>query len=224
MKLNLPVLIINLKEYDEVLGDRPMSFAIAAKKLSEKYEVTILVAPPAPLIDNIAKVTATIAQHIDPFEPGAHTGAMLAKEIKELGAVGSLINHSEKRIPHEDIKRCVDLCKKYDLVSIVCAQDSEEVMQVAKYKPDFIAIEPPALIGGDISVSTARPDIIKKSVEEVKEIYSNIEVLCGAGVKNRMDVKRAIQFGAKGVLVASGVVKSHEIEKAMEELISGMVL
>jgi triosephosphate isomerase len=221
--MKTPILIVNLKEYDEVLGERPMSFAIAAKKLSEKYDVTILIAPPAPLVDNIAKVAMTISQHIDPFEPGAHTGAILAKEVKELGAVGSLINHSEKRIPHEDVKRCVDLCRKYDLVSIVCAQDNEEVMQLAKFKPNFIAIEPPMLIGGDISVSTARPEIIKKSVEDVKEIYSDIDVLCGAGVKTRIDVKRAIQFGAKGVLVASGVVKSPNIEKAMEELISGMV-
>ena len=140
-----------------------------------------------------------------------------------MGGIGSLINHSEKRIPHEDIKRCVEICKKYDLISVVCARDNEEVMQLAKFKPNFIAIEPPELIGGDISVSTARPDIIKKSVEEIKEIYSDIEVLCGAGVKTRMDVKRAIQFGAKGVLVASGVVKSPDIEKAIEELLSGMV-
>ena len=221
--MKTPVLIINLKAYDEVLGERPLNFAIAAKNLSEKYDATILVAPPAPLIDNIAKITATIAQHIDPYEPGAYTGSLIAKEVKELGGIGSLINHSEKRIPHEDIKRCVEICKKYDLISVVCARDNEEVMQLAKFKPNFIAIEPPELIGGDISVSTARPDIIKKSVEEIKEIYSDIEVLCGAGVKTRMDVKRAIQFGAKGVLVASGVVKSPDIEKAIEELLSGMV-
>jgi triosephosphate isomerase len=221
--MKTPVLIINLKEYDQALGRRPIDFAITAKKLSEKHDVTVLIAPPAPLIDNIAKIAMTISQHIDPYEPGAHTGALLAKEVKELGGVGSLINHSEKRIPHEDIKRCVELCKKYELTSIVCAKDNEEVMQVAKFRPDFIAIEPPELIGGDISVSTARPEIIKKSVEDVREIYPSIGVLCGAGVKTRTDVLRAIQFGAKGVLVASGVVKSGNIEKAMEELIMGMI-
>jgi triosephosphate isomerase len=223
MKLNSPILIINLKEYEEVLGKRPLDFAIAAKKLSDKHNVTILIAPPAPLIDNIAKITLTISQHIDPFDPGAHTGALLAKEVKELGGIGSLINHSEKRIPHEDIKRCVDLCKKYDLVSIVCAKDNEEVKDLAKIQPDFIAIEPPELIGGDVSVSTARPEIIKKSVDDVKEISPNTKVLCGAGVKTKGDVKRAIYLGTKGVLVASGVVKSENIEEAMEELIMGML-
>jgi len=223
MKLNPPILIINLKEYEEVLGDRPLDFAIAAKKLSEKHDVTILIAPPAPLIDNIAKITLTISQHIDPYEPGAHTGALLAKEVKELGGIGSLINHSEKRIPHEDIKRCVGLCKKYDLVSVVCAKDNEEVKELAKLKPDFIAIEPPELIGGNISVSTAKPEIIKRSVNDVEEISPHTKVLCGAGIKKREDVKRAIVLGTSGVILASGVVKAENIEEAIEELITGML-
>ena len=221
--LKTPILIINLKAYEEVLGLRALDFAIAVKKVLEKHDVTILVAPPAPLLESIAKVAPTISQHIDPYEPGAYTGSVIAKEVKDLGGIGSLINHSEKRIPHEDIKRCVDLCRKYDLVSIVCAKDNEEVMQVAKYKPDFIAIEPPELIGGDVSVSTARPDVIKKSVDDVREIYSDIGVLCGAGVKSKMDVRKAIYLGAKGVLVASGVVKSKNVEEAIEDLIAGMV-
>jgi triosephosphate isomerase len=220
--LKTPVLIINLKAYDEVLGRRALDFAMAADKISKKHDATILLAPPAPLLESIAKLTATIAQHIDPYEPGAYTGSLIAKEVKELGGVGSLINHSEKRVPHEDIKRCVELCRKYDLVSIVCAKDNEEVIQVAKYKPDFIAIEPPELIGGDVSVSTARPDVIKKSVDDIREIYPDMGVLCGAGVKTRMDVKKAIYLGAKGVLVASGVVKSKDIESAIEDLIAGM--
>jgi len=217
-----PILIINLKEYDQVLGERPIKFAEVAKKLSDKHKVNIVIAPPTPLLNEVAKITLTVSQHIDPYEPGAHTGALLAKEVKELGAVGSLINHSEKRIPHEDIKKCVDLCKEYELVSIVCAKDNEEVKEIAKFKPDFIAIEPPELIGGDVSVSTAKPEIIKNSVNDVKKISPRTYVLCGAGVKTKDDVKKAIELGAKGFLVASGVVKAENIEKAMEELIIGM--
>jgi triosephosphate isomerase len=220
--LKPPILIINLKGYEQALGERPIKFAEVARKLSDKHKVTILIAPPDPLIDNIAKITLTISQHLDPYEPGAHTGALLAKEIKELGAIGSIINHSEKRIPHEDIKKCVDLCREYDLISVVCAKDSEEAKELAKFKPDFIAIEPPELIGGDISVSTAEPEIIKNSVNDVKKISPRTFVLCGAGVKNKDDVKRAIELGANGILVASGVVKSYNIEKAIEELIMGM--
>ena len=220
--LKLPVLIVNLKEYDEVLGDRPVTIAKVARKLFDKYKINILIAPPDPMIDNTSEITLTIAQHMEPFEPGAHTGALLAKEIKELGAIGSIINHSEKRMPPEDVKKCVDLCKQYDLISVVCAQSSKEAGEHAKFNPDFIAVEPPELIGGDVSVSTAEPEIIKNSVDEVKKNSLRTNLLCGAGVKTKDDVKKAIELGAKGVLVASGVVKSPNVEKAMEELIKGM--
>jgi len=223
MILKTPLLIINLKEYNEALGDKPMIFANTARKLLDKYKINILIAPPDPMIDNISKIILTVSQHMDPYEPGAHTGALLAKEIKELGAVGSLINHSEKRIPAEDIKKCVELCKEYDLVSIVCAQTNKEAGELAKLNPDFIAVEPPELIGGDVSVSTAEPEIITDTVGEVKKNSLRSYVLCGAGIKNKADVKRAIELGAKGVLVASGVVKSYTVENTMEELIKGML-
>lgn len=222
MMLKPPLLIVNLKEYDEVLGDNPVIIAKVARKLYDKYKINILIAPPDPMIDNISKIILTIAQHIDPYEPGAHTGALLAKEVKELGAVGSIINHSERRIPADDVKKCVDLCKEYDLISVVCAQNSKEAGELAKFNPDFIAVEPPELIGGDVSVSTAEPEIIKNSVNEVKKNSLRTNLLCGAGVKTKEDVKKAIELGAKGVLVASGVVKSPNVEKAMEELIRGM--
>jgi len=223
MKLSLPVLIVNLKEYDEALGNSPLKFAQTAKRLSKKYNITILIAPPDPFIDNTAEITLTLSQHLDPFEPGAHTGALLAKEIKELGAIGSLINHSEKRIPLDDINKCVDLCKEYELISVVCVQNCKEAEELAISEPDFIAIEPPELIGGEVSVSSAKPEIIKSSVDCVKKISLHTEVLCGAGIKNGNDVRKAIELGAKGVLVASGVVKSPDIEKSIEELIGGMI-
>jgi len=223
MKLRLPVLIVNLKEYDEALGNSPLKFAQVAKRLSKKHNVTILIAPPDPFIDNVAEITLTLSQHLDPFEPGAHTGALLAKEIKELGAIGSLINHSEKRIPLDDINKCVDLCKEYELVSVVCVQNCEEAEELAASKPDFIAIEPPELIGGEVSVSSAKPEIIKNSVKCVKKVSKNTEVLCGAGIKNREDIRKSIELGTGGVILASGVVKAPDIEKAMEELVMGMI-
>lgn len=222
--MKTPILIVNLKEYEEVLGERAVEFAQIAKKLSSKYNnITILLAPPPPIFEKIAKITLSISQHIDPYEPNSHTGGILPKEIKLLGGVGSLINHSERRIPFENIQKDVELCRKYDLVSFVCAKDNEEAKAIAKLNPNFIAIEPPELIGGDISVSKAKPEIIKQCVDCVKEISLDTMVLCGAGIKTRQDVEEAIKLGAKGVLVASGVVKAENIEGAMEDLIEGML-
>jgi triosephosphate isomerase len=86
----------------------------------------------------------------------------------------------------------------------------------------MIAVEPPELIGGDISVSTANPEIISDTVELVKKINPNILVLCGAGVKNQTDVSKAISLGSEGILLASGVVKSKEPRKILLDLIQGL--
>ena len=45
-------------------------------------------------------------------------------------------------------------------------------------------MEPPELIGGDISVTTADPSIVSDTVAVVKAVNPNVRVLCGAGVKS----------------------------------------
>lgn len=221
--VKLPVIIINLKKYDEVLGKKALVFSRIAKKLSDKYGVAIFVAPPFPLLGESAEIVSTLSQHVDPYETGAFTGSIVAKELKELGVAGSLINHSERRMPHSDIAKCVELCRKYMLISIVCVKDDAEAGELAKLKPDFIALEPPELIGGGISVSTARPEMIKHGVKSVKDVSAYTHVLCGAGIKNREDAKKAIELGTDGILIASGIVKAADAEGAVEELVAGIL-
>ncbi len=47
-------------------------------------------------------------------------------------------------------------------------------------------------------------------------------MLCGAGVTNGEDVKAAIELGADGVLLASGVVKAKDPRAALLDLVSGV--
>ena len=81
-------------------------------------------------------------------------------------------------------------------------------------------MEPPELIGGDISVTSANPKIVQDTVEAVKAVDSSVSVLCGAGVKTGDDVYTALQLGADGVLLASGVVKAKDPRAVLEDLIS----
>jgi triosephosphate isomerase len=83
---------------------------------------------------------------------------------------------------------------------------------------DFVAVEPPELIGGDISVSTANPELISDAVATI----GAGKVLVGAGIKNAEDVRIALKLGAVGVLVASGVVKAADPVAALEDLCKGM--
>ena len=108
------------------------------------------------------------------------------------------------------------------LYHIVCTNNIATSKAIAALSPNFLAVEPPELIGGDISVTTANPEIVSGSVDAVKKIDKNVGVLCGAGVKNGKDVEKAIELGADGVLLASGVVKAEDKEKVLRDLISGM--
>lgn len=86
----------------------------------------------------------------------------------------------------------------------------------------MIAVEPPELIGGDISVTTADPAVVSDTVDAVHSVDAGISVLCGAGVKNGRDVAAAIRLGADGVLLASGVVKAGDPAQVLRDLASGL--
>jgi triosephosphate isomerase len=102
-----------------------------------------------------------------------------------------------------------------------CAADEDEARTLAALSPTMIAVEPPELIGGDVSVTTADPGIVRGTVELVKSIDENIMVLCGAGVKNGDDVASALRLGAEGVLLASGVTKASRPAEVLADLIDG---
>ena len=51
---------------------------------------------------------------------------------------------------------------------------------------------------------------------------TGIPVLCGAGVKTRADVEKAMELGAAGILLASGVVKAEDPGAVLTELVRGL--
>ena len=159
------------------------------------------------------------AQHVDAVDYGSNTGHVLIEAVKEAGAIGTLVNHSENRLELQKIKDIVEKCKHKMFEVLVCAQDADEVEQITRMEPTYVAYEPPELIGGDISVSSAKPEVITDSVERASQ--REIPLIVGAGVKNNVDVKVSMDLGAKGVLVASGVVKAEDKEEAVKNLISG---
>ncbi len=218
MDIKTPVIIVNFKAYEKGTGEKALKLA----RICEKYRAVCAVQ--AADIRLIARAVSTpvIAQHIDSIDYGKNTGSILPQSIKEAGAVGTLINHSEKRLKPEVIEEIIKICNKLQLYSVVCARKPDETELMAGFKPDFIAIEPPQLIGGDISVSQAEPGIIKDSVEAVKRIDSKIHVLCGAGIHTREDVKKAIELGAKGILVANAVVEAKKPGDVLRELVKGL--
>ena len=122
-----------------------------------------------------------------------------------------------------DIEKAINIAKRLGLITIVCANDNIVGAAVAKLNPDYVAVEPPELIGTGISVSTARPEIVINSVKMIKEVNPNIKVLVGAGISNKEDVKKALEYGAEGVLLSSAVTKANNFYEKIKELAEGFI-
>jgi triosephosphate isomerase (TIM) len=214
-------LIINFKNYEEVSADGAIRLGETARKVAEEIQVEIILAPPHPVLALIAKEVEipVICQHVDDEKMGPSTGFTVPEIAKSYGAIGSLINHSEHRIEMNSIASLVKRLRKLGMVSIVCAQEPQEVVEISTFEPDFIAIEPPELIGSGKAVSKENPTVITKSIEGAG---SRSRIICGAGISDKEDVSKAIEIGSQGILVASGVIKATSWDKKITELASGM--
>ncbi len=222
--LKTPVIVLNVKTYAEATGNTAFEIATIMDKIANETGVSMAICVQATDITKcVEKVNMPVfAEHIDPIKPGSHTGWALPEAMKSAGAIGTLINHSEHRLILADIDACIVRAKELGLDHIVCTNNVATSKAAAALSPNFVAVEPPELIGGDISVTTADPGIVSKSVEAVRNVDPNIKVLCGAGVKNGRDVAKSIELGAHGVLLASGIVKAQDKESVIRDLASGL--
>jgi len=218
-KLRTPMIIVNFKTYLEATGRKAVDLAKKAEKVSRETEVSVGVAPQFADIATVAEAVTipVLAQHVDPIKPGGYTGHVLAESVKEAGAVGTLINHSERQLKLSDIDQIIRITHENGLTSVVCANNPAISAAVATLKPDIIAIEPPELIGTGIPVSKAQPEAITGTIDLVRKVNRNVVVLCGAGISRGEDVAAALKLGTQGVLVASGIVKAKDPYAVLRE-------
>jgi triosephosphate isomerase len=222
--LATPTIVLNVKTYAEATGEKAVELAKVMDAIAKETGASMAIAVQATDIWRCAEqVTIPVfAEHVDPITPGSHTGRTLPEALQAAKAVGTLINHSEHRLQLADIDACLQKVKKLNLDQIVCSNNIATSQAAAALSPNFVAVEPPELIGGDISVTKADPDIVSGSVNAVQRVNPKVHVLCGAGVKNGKDVAKALELGAKGVLLASGVVKAKDWEQVLRDLASGL--
>jgi triosephosphate isomerase (TIM) len=205
------LIVINLKTYQQGQS------AVKIAKEIEKVDNNIIIGVQANDIYEIAKKTKlkVYAQHVDPFEPGRNTGYILPEAVKKDGAIGTFLNHSEHKLSYETLKQTIERCKKLKLKTLVFASSLKEAEKIQKLKPDYIAIEPPELVGGKKSVSQEKPELIKKIKQKIK-----IKFLVGAGIHTNKDVMVACKLGASGIAVSSAITKSRNPGKKLKELIN----
>lgn len=223
-KIETPVIVLNEKAYTESVGEKGFELAEICEEVAVETGVNIAICPQQVELAMIASVVniPCFAQHVDAVEPGSHTGFITLESVKEAGAAGSLVNHSEHRLKIAEIDFIIKKAASLDLLMIVCTNNIAVSKAVAELKPYAIAIEPPELIGTGQAVSKVDPGIVENTVKEVKQVDKESIVLCGAGVTNGEDVRAAIELGADGVLLASGVVKANDPRAALLDLVSGL--
>ncbi len=181
-----------------------------------------MLAPPQPSLSAVIQNVKlpVLCQHVDDSHVGSSTGFFVPEIAKSYGAVGSIINHSEHRLNNKTIENIVERLHQLNMFSVVCAQTAQEVAELAGLSPNFIAIEPPELIGSGKAVSKVNPLIINDSLQALAKNSTSAKMICGAGITDKSDVVSALELGAQGVLVASGVVKAKSWSEKLFDLAS----
>ncbi len=222
--MDVPAIILNFKTYEQVDGDGALELAMTCQEVARETGKNIVICPPMIELSRIAKEVdiPVFAQNVDIWDPSVKTGCTTLSEIKAAGASGLLINHSECRRKVADIQALIEAARSLGLTTIVCSNNVETSKAVSVMGPDFVAMEPPELIGGDISVTSADPGIVIRTVKEVGKLAPDVKVLTGAGVKNQEDVKMALELGTFGVLLASGVVKAKDPASVLRSMAEGI--
>lgn len=110
MPFRKPVIVVNFKTYPEASGPGALALAKLCAQISSETGAPLIVAPP--MLD-LAIVASTVkipvfAQHVDSVQSGSTTGHVTVENAKASGALGTLVNHSERRIKISEIHEIID--------------------------------------------------------------------------------------------------------------------
>jgi len=212
------MIFLSLKTYKESTGEAAIKLLSCVKRVSEETGVTII---PAVQPTDIYRVKKELgievwAQHMDPIEPGKNMGWLSPYALKEAGATGLIINHSEHKMDEAHVKKILDKAKEYNLKSVICGFNVDMVTKFDSWNPDYISYEREDMIGTGVSMITKEKENIKKLVSVLKR-----PLIIGAGISTGEDIREAIKLGAVGAILASGFVLAKDPEAKLRELAGG---
>jgi len=211
------MIFVNFKTYKQGTGQGAIELAKICQQVAKETSVKIFPVVQAVDIYRVAKEVGIEAwsQHVDDVEYGPNTGQILPEAIKAAGAAGTILNHSENKLPVEVVNKIVTRCQQLALKTLVCCENLSEGKELAAAKPDFLAYEPPELIGSQMaSVAAVRPEVVKSFTNQITQV----PILVGAGIHSQEDVQKSLESEAKGILVASDIVLAVDSQKELLEL------
>ena len=219
-RIRPPVFEIGLKGY--CWGADAVRLAVEADRLAEALGVSIVFNPQTVDIRPVAQATRRIlvfAQHMDPVEPGRGVGGVLAEALRDAGAVGTLLNHSEKPITLGALARTIERAQAVGLFTLVFADSPAEAAALACLGPDIVLAEPPELIATGVSAGNVMADFVAATVAAVKAVDPAVLVMSGAGVNGPDDVDRMIRLGLDGTGSSSGILRAADPAAAMRAML-----
>jgi triosephosphate isomerase len=220
------MIFVNFKTYKEGTGEKAVKLAGVCEEIAKKSKIEII--PVVQVVDlyhvkhRFPKLGIWI-QHLDPHPPGKYSGWTNLEAVIEAGASGTILNHSEHQIPPGTVRQIIKRAKSSDtrykeFKILVCCKSSGQAERLAKFKPDFLAYEPPELIGSrEKSVASEKP----KAIANLVKMVLDIPIIVGAGIHSQRDVEISLKMGAKGILVATDVVLAKNPKKELEDLAKG---
>jgi triosephosphate isomerase len=218
-------MIVNFKTYPEATGRRALELARILDSVQKETGVPTIIAAQATDISQLSQHVEVplFAQHIDPQPQGGHTGHICPEAVRESGARGTLLNHSERQLGLAAIEGSIQRARAVGLTSVVCSNNVAVGAACAVLKPDMVAIEPPELIGTGIAVSKAKPEIVTATVARIRDVNKDTIILCGAGISEARDASSALKLGAQGILISSGVVKAKDQKRVALDIMREML-
>ena len=99
-ELRTPCIIVNYKTYSQGYGQAGLELTRTMDELAQASGVCLAAAAgPIDMANYVARCgVPVLAQHVDPAGFGSFTGSALAEAVAAAGAVGTLVNHSERRL------------------------------------------------------------------------------------------------------------------------------
>ena len=222
-RIRPPVFEIGLKGYS--WGTAAVRLAVEADRLAERLSVSVVFNAQAVDIPAIAAATGHVlvfAQHMDPVPPGRGVGGILAEALRDAGAVGTLLNHSEKPMALGDLARAVARARETGLGTLVFADSPREAAALAHLGPDIILSEPPELIATGRSAGAVMAEFVEETLAVVRAIDPSILVLSGAGVSTAADVAGMVRLGLDGTGTSSGILKADDPVRVMREMLEAL--
>ena len=220
--MNKVFIVANLKSYEtEIEAKKWLEiFLKNIKNLNEDLsQKAIIICPPFTLLELFKEFFLTNkikvflgAQDISPFDEGAYTGEINAKQIKEF-AEFVLIGHSERRKNFNEtddvLSKKVEISLRYGLKPIFLVQNNDSLIPQGV---EIIAYEPVFAIGSGTPDTPENADKVAALIRE----RGNYQILYGGSVTSENVVGFTKMENIRGVLVGGASLNAEEFIKIIQ--------